>query len=111
MRRASHADSEVGLDPRALVEHACVNGLAHRSVDLVAENPVGGSLGIKERKRKKMFLKKALRTLSFLYKNVYLSVGSLEPKLPKVRHIEKGSSVARGQTFGPNLENTKIVRV
>ena len=44
LSRASHADSEVGLDPRALVEHACVNGLAHRSVHFVAKNPVGGSL-------------------------------------------------------------------
>ena len=110
MRRASHADSEVGLDPCALVEHACVNGLAHRSVDLVAENPVGGSLGMKERK-KYVFLKKGTEDIVILSKNVYLSVGSLEPKLPKVRHIEKGCSVARGQTFGPNLENTKIVRV
>ena len=43
-RSASNADGKVGLDARSLVEHACVNGLAHRSVHFVAKNPVGGSL-------------------------------------------------------------------
>ena len=45
LRRAGDADGEVGLDPRPFVEHASVNGLAHRSVNLVAKNPVCSSLG------------------------------------------------------------------
>ena len=40
LRRASDANGEVGLDTRALVEHASINGLAHRGVNLVAKYPV-----------------------------------------------------------------------